>query len=98
MLDRLVDFETTMSATEASPVGKDLKTIERQLSENEVCEDYVQNNVYTVKPENCAVVLIVRFVQLKKIFVRKILIKCACAVSLPYGCSVRHFRIIFFAA
>ena len=65
MLDRVkelvVGFETTMSATEAIPVGKDMETIERQLSENEVCEDYVQNNVYTVKPENCAVVLIVRW-------------------------------------
>ena len=67
MLDRLVDFETTMSATEATPVCEDVKTIERQLSENEVCEDYVQNNVYTVKPEDCAVVLIVRFVWLKEI-------------------------------
>ena len=71
MLDRVkelvVGVETTMSAAEAIPVAKDTKRIERQLSENEVCEDYVQNNVCTVKPENCAVVLIVRFVWVKKL-------------------------------
>ena len=78
MLDRVKELVVGVeTATEAIPVGKDMETIERQLSENEVCEDYLQNSVYTVKPENCAVVLIVRFMRLKKrtIFVRKILDK-----------------------
>ena len=46
-------------ATEAIPVGQEMETLQRELLENEVCEDYVQNNV--VKPENCAAVLIVVF-------------------------------------
>ena len=41
MLDRLWEWvggaEATLAATEANPVGNDLDTVERQLSEHEVC-------------------------------------------------------------
>ena len=41
MLDRLWEWvggaEATLAATEDNPVGNDLDTVERQLSEHEVC-------------------------------------------------------------
>ena len=43
MLQDLVD--RLPRATEAIPVGQEMETLQRELLENEVCEDYVQNNV-----------------------------------------------------
>lgn len=41
MLDRLWEWvggaETTLATSDANPVGNDLDTVERQLSEHEVC-------------------------------------------------------------
>ena len=50
MLDRLKEWvvgaETTMSSTEAIPVGNDMETVDRQLSEHEVCERIVCRTMY----------------------------------------------------
>ena len=50
MLDRLKEWvvgaETTIASTEAIPVGNDMETVDRQLSDHEVCVNCVQNYVY----------------------------------------------------
>lgn len=50
MLDRLWEWvggaEATLAATEANPVGNDLNTVERQLSEHEVHVCITYHDVY----------------------------------------------------